>query len=75
MRKFMYPPKKPQNNFVCDPEGPWGPVYDSSLPNERFVINYKFVDSGSNLMEEDQEAYETIQKLKKIFTQFKGREN
>ena len=66
---------KPQNNFVCDPDGPWGPIYDSSLANERFAINYKFIDVRSNSGEEDEEAIQTIKRLQDIFMQFKDRRN
>jgi len=71
----MYPKRKQQSNFICDPDLPWGPVYDSSLQDERFIINYKFVDFKPDLIDEDQEAFKTIQRLKKIFTQFRDRKN
>ena len=75
MRYVMSVKWKNLGNYVCDPEGPWGPIYDSSLQNKGYIINYKFIDFRPDLIEKDEEAFKTIQRLKKKFTQFKDREN
>ena len=71
----MYPRQKKQNNFICNPENPWGPVCDSTLTHERYIINYKFIELQPDLFERNEEAFKTIQRLKKIFTQFKDKQN
>ncbi len=71
----MIQKRKPQSNFICNPDGPWGPVYDSALQNERFVINYRFVEYRPELVDEDEEAFNTIRRLRQIFTQFKDKAN
>ena len=71
----MYPKRKRQNNFICNPDLPLGPIYDSTVINENFITKYKIVDLNTCLIEEDVEAYKTIQRLRKLFTQFQERSN
>jgi hypothetical protein len=66
---------KLQNNFVCNPNGPWGPILDSTIHEESLIMKFRFVDYQMNLNIEDEENLKTIQRLKDIFTQFKDKKN
>ena len=66
---------KPQSNFICNPDGPWGPVFDSSFHEDGLLMKYRFVDYQMNLEIGDEESLRTIQRLKDIFTQFKNKKN
>lgn len=67
--------RRRQNNFICNPDLPWGPVYDSTMLDEGFANKYRFVDDNSDLVPPDQNVMQTIQHLKEIFTQFKDIRN
>ena len=74
-RNVMSNNRKKQSNFICDPDGPWGPVYDSSLQAEGLFPKYRFIDCQTYCVAEDEEIINTIQRLKDIFTQFKDTKN
>ena len=67
--------RKRQNNFICDPDGPWGPVYDNSLHDENFVPKIKFIEDRVDLLEEDESIIETVERIRKLFSQFKENTN
>lgn len=71
----MIAKRKPQNNFICDPEGPWGLVCDSLLHEDGFIMKYRFVDYQMHMVSENDDSIKTIQRLKDIFTQFKDSKN
>lgn len=64
--------RKRQNNFISNPEDPWGPVYDSTLTeDDDRTTHYNFIDYQDAIETKDHDALETIEKLKELFTQFK----
>jgi len=68
----MFSKRKRQNNFISNPEDPWGPVYDSTLTEEEYQSNnYNFVEYEDAIETENHDAMNTIKKLKELFTQFK----
>ena len=67
--------RKRQSNFVCNPDLPWGPIYDSTLFEDGNVTNYRFVDEHTDLVPQDNEIHKTRQHLKEIFSQFKDIKN
>ena len=71
----MFPKRKRQSNFICDPEGPWGPVYDSSFQNDSYITKYRFIDFRKELINENEQDFRTIQRLHKSFTQIKDSTN
>jgi hypothetical protein len=66
---------KLQNNFICYPNGPWGPALDSTFHEESLIMKFRFVDYQMSLNTEDEENLKTIQRLKDIFTQFRDKKN
>lgn len=67
--------RKRQNNFICDPDGPWGPVYDNSLHDENVVPKIKFIENHLDLLEEDEDTIETVERIRKLFNQFRENTN
>ena len=68
----MFMKRKRLNNFICDPEDPWGPVFDSTLTDDDVQFtSYMFIDYQDAVKTDNHDALETIEKLKELFTQFK----
>jgi len=66
----MVKKRKPQGNFICDPDTPSGLIFDTMLHDESIVPHLKIIDYPNDYIGENAEVINTIKRLKKNFTQF-----
>ena len=62
-----------EHNLICDPDGPWGPVYDSPLIPENYIPRIRFIENQPDLT--DDNLTEIVERIRTIFSQFKHNTN